>query len=245
MTQRGYDKSVILRKMYVNNLSLTELYQKLGDCEYIEDLHIENSDKKYIIGTIRKPYKYDAKRIIGSYDVTGQNEYKFFKFLIKEELDYFLIACHYEFNFGGFSVLKNYLVTECKDIRFEIIYRTFGNIKISDLKKIEWTSKKYTKEAKHFGIYKKIKQECIEVSIDENTSQELATPENLIPYIDIPDENGDDENISFYIILKNNKRINMLQPRNTHFKLENLKYKNDLPEENDFVTKVYKIWEKI
>ena len=78
MTQRGYDKSVILRKMYVNNLSLTELYQKLGDCEYIEDLHIENSDKKYIIGTIRKPYKYDAKRIIGSYDVTGQNEYKFF-----------------------------------------------------------------------------------------------------------------------------------------------------------------------
>lgn len=47
------------------------------------------------------------------------------------------------------------------------------------------------------------------------------------------------------LVLKNNRKINILQPQNTHFKLENLKYKDNLPEKNDFVNKVYKTWENI
>ena len=101
MRLKNLEKSIILRKFYAEDMNLSELYSILGDCEYIEDLHIEADERKYIIGTIRKPYVYDAKRTIGVYDATGMNEYKFFKFLIKEEAEYFLIACHYEGSFGG------------------------------------------------------------------------------------------------------------------------------------------------
>ncbi len=245
MKLKNLEKSVILRKVYLAGVSLKELYNKLGNCEYIEDLRLETSEKNYIIGTVRKPYAYDAKRTIGNYDVTGLDECKFFKFLIKEELDFFLVACHYEGNFGGFGILKNFLITEFEEIGFEIIYKTFGDIKISDLKRVEWTSKNYTKESTGFGIYKKIKQDCIEISIPENDYQELATIENLANHIDLPDTNDDDESISLYIVLKNNKKINILNPQNTHFKLKNLKYDNNLPEEKDFVDKVYKVWENL
>lgn len=244
MTQSNYDKSVILRKMYAEDLTLAELHTKLGECEFIEDLHLENSEKKYIIGTIRKPYRYDAKRTIGLQDVTGQDECKFFKFLIREEMGYFLIACHYEASFGGFSILRDFLIGNVDDVHFEIIYKIFENIKIADLKKIQIISSTYEKKQKHFGVFKKTKQEVIEVAVNENDIQEIATKENISQYIELPDI-ADDENTVLYLILKNKRKINILQPQNTHFKLDNLKYENDLPERNDFVTKVYKIWEKI
>lgn len=124
MRLKNLEKSIILRKFYAEGMNLSELYSILGDCEYIEDLHFETGERKYIIGTIRKPYIYDAKRTIGVYDATGMNEYKFFKFLIKEEAEYFLIACHYEGSFGGFSIIRDYLAQKLKiqDLKLFIKY---------------------------------------------------------------------------------------------------------------------------
>lgn len=246
MKLKNLEKSIILRKLYVEDISLSELCSILGDCEYIEDLRIEIAEKKYIIGTIRKPYLYDAKRTIGAYDVTGMNECKFFKFLIKEEAGYFLIACHYEGSFGGFSIIRDYLAQKIKDSRFEIIYKMFDNIKISDLKKIQLISSTYEKTQKYFGIFKKTKQEVREVDINCKDNQDIVTKDNVVKYLDLPDASGIDEETSIlYLVLKNNRKINILQPQNTHFKLEDLKYKDNLPEENDFVNKVYKIWESV
>ncbi len=246
MKLKNLEKSIILRKFYVEDMNLSELYSILGECEYMEDLHIETGERKYIIGTIRKPYLYDAKRTIGAYDVTGMNECKFFKFLIKEEAEYFLIACHYEGSFGGFSIIRDYLAQKIKDSRFEIIYKVFENIKISDLKKIQLISSTYEKKQKYFGIFKKTKQEVSEVDIDYKDNQEIVTKDNIAKYLDLPDTTSIDEDSSIlYLILRNNRKINILQPQNTHFELENLKYKDNLPEKNDFVNKVYKIWENI
>ena len=55
MKLKNLEKSVILRKVYLAGVSLKELYNKLGNCEYIEDLRLETSEKNYIIGTVRKP----------------------------------------------------------------------------------------------------------------------------------------------------------------------------------------------
>lgn len=245
MKIKNLEKSIILRKFYAEDVSLSEVYSVLGECPYIEDLRIETNNRKYIIGTIRKPYVYDAKRTIGTYDVTGMDECKFFKFLIKEEMEYFLIACHYEGSFGGFSIIRDYLAQKFKDSRFEIIYKVFENIKISDLKKIKLISSKYEKEQKYFGIFKKTSQEVREVNI-ECSDDEIATKDSVIKYLNLPDAtNIDEENSILYLILKNNRKINILQPQNTHFKLDDLKYKDNLPEESDFVNKVYKIWETI
>ena len=246
MVIRSLDKSIIIRKMFVEeNITLTELYDILGDCIYIEDLHMSEGDRQYIIGTIRKPYSYDAKRIIGNLDVTGKDEYKFFKFLIKQELGYFLISCHYEGNYGGFNLLKEYLFSKIKNISITVVYKEYRDITISDLKKIEWSSMNYTKKNKTFGIFTQKKQEYIEVNVNKNDNKELATIENIKQYVDLPDIDVEDDGTALYITLKNNKKINLLNPQNTHFRLDNLKYKDDLPEENDFVNKVYKIWESI
>ena len=245
MKLKNLEKSIILRKFYVEDMSLSKLYSILGECEYIEDLNIKIAEK-YIVGTIRKPYLYDAKRTIGTYDVTGMNECKFFKFMIKEETEYFLIACHYEGSFGGFSIIRDYLGQQIKNSRFEIIYKVFEDIKVSDLKKIQLISSTYEKTQKYFGIFKKTKQEVREVDINCQDNQEIVTKSNVLKYLELPDSSSiDEENSILYLVLRNNRKINILQPQNTHFKLEDLKYKDNLPEENDFINKVYNIWENI
>ena len=65
MKIKNLEKSIILRKFYAEDVSLSEVYSILGECPYIEDLRVVTNNRKYIIGTIRKPYVYDAKRTIG------------------------------------------------------------------------------------------------------------------------------------------------------------------------------------
>ena len=75
-----HEKNITLHKMFdgTNGLTLDHLYDHLEKSPLFEDLH-KNNEKEYIVGTIKKPYEYEAKRYIGKENVSGQPEYKFFK----------------------------------------------------------------------------------------------------------------------------------------------------------------------
>ncbi len=54
-------------------------------------------------------------------------------------------------------------------------------------------------------------------------------------------EDEDEKTVALYIILKNGKKINILDAKNTHFSMENIEYVNNLPKEDLFVGKVNEI----
>ena len=234
-------KSIVLRKLVSNNtLSLDYLYNILSKSENIEDLK-KNQNARIIVGTIKKSYNYDAKRYIEDQNVSGKQEYKFFKFVIKEELTGYIIACHYEGQFGAFNVLRDILQTEIKPLEIFLFYKKYKDIKYSDLKKIEHKSTKYEKKQTPWGIFKQKKEEVRELKI-QNPSNEEISKEKLYKLLSIKDEGGEEEEtVALYITLKNGQKINILDTKNTHFPMGNIEYVNNLPREDKFILKVSEI----
>lgn len=234
-------KSIVFRKLVSNNtLSLDDLYNILSKSENIEDLK-KNQNARIIVGTIKKSYNYDAKRYIEDQNISGKQEYKFFKFVIKEELTGYIIACHYEGQFGAFSVLRDILQTEIKPLEIFLLYKKYKDIKYSDLKKIEHKSTKYEKKPTSWGIFKQKKEEVRELKI-QNPSNEEISKEKLYTLLSIKDDGDtDEETVALYVTLKNGRRINILDTKNTHFPMGNIEYVNNLPREDKFISKVSEI----
>lgn len=236
-----FSKSIVFRKLVSNNiLSLDHLYDILDNSENIEDLKKKQEDR-LIVGTIKKSYNYDAKRYIEDQNVSGKQEYKFFKFVIKEELTGYFIACHYEGQFGAFSVLRDILQTEIKPLEIFLLYKKYKDIKYSDLKKIEHKSTKYEKKPTPWGIFKQKKEEVRELKIQDSSNEEISK-EKLYTLLSIKDDGDEDEEIvALYVTLKNGRKINILDTKNTHFPMGNIEYVNNLPREDKFISKVSEI----
>lgn len=237
-----FSKSIVFRKLMSDDIaSIDSLYNIFSNSKSIEDL--KKYSDKIIVGTIKKAYKYDAKRYIDNQNVSGKQEYKFFKFVIKEELNGYIIACHYEGQFGAFSILRDILKANEKHFDVFLIYKKYKDVQLSDLRKIEYISSKYTKESTSFGIFKKKKEEVRELTLN-NSSKEQVSRDKLYELLSLPNSENEDEDektVALYIILKNGKKINILDAKNTHFSMENIEYVNNLPKEDLFVGKVNEI----
>lgn len=240
-----FSKSIVFRKLISDDIaSIDSLYNIFLKSNSIEDL--KKYSDKIIVGTIKKAYKYDAKRYIDNQNVSGKQEYKFFKFVIKEELKGYIIACHYEGQFGAFSILRDILKESKTHFEVFLIYKKYKDIQLSDLRKIEYISSRYTKESTTFGVFKKKKEDVLELTLN-NSSEEQVSRDKLYELLSLPNPENEDENektTALYIILKNGKKINILDAKNTHFSMGNIEYINNLPKEDLFVNKVNEIISK-
>lgn len=245
-TQKKMNKaSVTFRKMAGSSLTMDKIYKMLLDNkEVILDLE-HDLKEEIIIGTIKKQYHYAAKRTIDNLDVAGKEEHKFFKFLIKEELGYFLVVSHYEGKYGDFVNLGIILRGLCKNIEFKVIYKVFNNIKMSELKKISCSYDKSEKRNEILGWFHKKETTYYEVQLDKESSDErIITKDNVKTYLDIKESEIDPmaECVNLYVYFKNGKILNLLDVKNTHFDLNELTYSNDLPNVEVFKESVLTIY---
>lgn len=242
MSKLMYEKNITLHKLIdeTNSLTLDDLYKHLSICSYFEDLK-KNDEKEYIVGTIKKSYKYEAKRFIGKENVSGYPEFKFFKFLIKKQLAHYTIACHYERMYGGYGVLRDFLINKLPKIRFEVIYKAFSDISYKDLKKVTLTCEKHEKSSVNFGIYtqKHIDFREFKFGKDNNLNNAPVSKEELCKLLSA-EVDFDEENCQLILFLKNGKKVNFLNIQNTFFELGNIPYKDDLPKEEEFIESVLK-----
>lgn len=240
MSKLMHEKNITLHKLIdeTNSLTLDDLYKHLSGSSYFEDLK-KNDEKECIVGTLKKSYAYDAKRFIGKENVSGRPEFKFFKFLIKKQLTCYMIACHYEGTYGGYGVLRDFLISKLPKIRFEVIYKVFSDISYKDLKKVTLTCEKHEKSSVNFGIYRQKHIDFREFKFgkDNNLNDELVSKEGLCKLLSAGVD-FDEENCQLVLFLKNGRKVNFLNIQNTFFELGNIPYKDDLPKEEEFIDSV-------
>lgn len=242
MSKLMHEKNITLHKLIdeTNSLTLDDLYKHLSGSSYFEDLK-QNDKKEYIVGTIKKSYNYEAKRFIGKENVSGHPEFKFFKFLIKKQLSYYMIACHYEGTYGGYGVLKDFLISKLPKLRFEVIYKVFSDISYKDLKKVTLTCEKHEKSSRIFGMFTKKDIVFREIRFGKETSlnNDIVSKEELCKLFSV-EVDFDEENCQLILFLKNGRKVNFLNIQNTFFELGSIPYKDDLPKEEEFIESVLK-----